>query len=345
MMTKILKINRRRPEVPKIRIAAEVLRKGGLVAFPTETVYGLGADALNAAAVRKIFEVKGRPFDNPLIVHIADRKEVCRLAKEIPDNARELMNEFWPGPLTLVLKKSEVVPDVTTGGLDTVAVRMPDNKIALAMIKEAGVAVAAPSANIFSKPSPTSAAHVAHDLYGKVDVIIDGGVARIGVESTVVDLTTTPPTLLRPGGISLEDLKKVLGRVVLHPVVRVEKTGITAKSPGMKYRHYAPDASVIVVEGRRRKVGRKMRQLVEEYKRKGKIVGVMATNRRCGYTADVVKFAGNDPAAVAKNLFKVFRKFDEEGVDVILAEGVGEKGLGLAIMNRLKKAAYKVVKA
>lgn len=339
-MTKILRISRRRPEVPKIRIAAEVLRKGGLVAFPTETVYGLGADALNRRAVRRVFKVKGRPADDPVIVHIADKKGIGRLAEEVPEEAEKLMERFWPGPLTLVLKKTRVVPKVTTGGLDTVAIRMPNNEIALSLIREAKTPVAAPSANLFGKPSPTSAGHVIHDLNGKVDVIIDGGRTRIGVESTVVDLTSSPPMLLRPGGVTVEELREVLGDVLLHPAVKGEKGSMFARSPGMKYRHYAPEAKVIVVEGRADKVREKIHELARKYEKSR--VGVITTDRKHTYDVDAV-FVGTEPREIARNLFKIFREFDER-VDVILAESISEKGLGLAVMNRLKKAAYKVVR-
>ena len=329
----------------KIKIAAEVLRRGGLVAFPTETVYGLGANALDSKAVKKIFEVKGRPTDNPLIVHVASKAEVYKLASEVPKEAEKLMNAFWPGPLTLILKKSEIVPNTTTGGLDTVAIRMPAHKIALTLIKESKVPVAAPSANLSGKPSPTSGEHVIRDLYGKIDVIIDAGETQIGLESTVLDLTVDPPTILRPGGITLEDLERLLGEVQVHPAVEGRKVKTTVKSPGMKYRHYAPNADVIVVEGNAEKVREKIRELTTKYKREGKKVGVMITDmkQRCG--ADVTKIVGNDFETIARNLFKTLRGFDEEDVDVIIAEGIESVGLGLAIMNRLKRASYKIIKA
>ncbi|MBU1204733.1 MAG: threonylcarbamoyl-AMP synthase [Nanoarchaeota archaeon] len=345
MKTKIIKINPKNIEISKIKAAARILRKGGLVAFPTETVYGLGADALNPKAVKKIFEAKGRPADNPLIVHIADKEEVYRLAKEVPEEAEKLMDKFWPGPLTLVLKKSKIVPDIITGGLDSVAIRMPANKIALALIKEAKVPVAAPSANLFSKPSPTSAEHVIQDLYGKIDVIIDSGETEIGVESTVLDLTTKPATLLRPGGITLEELERVLGKIKIHPIIKGKKVkNIIAKSPGMKYKHYSPNADVILVEGAYQEVKKRIQKLVYKHKKEGKNIGVMTANENHEYKADLIKFVGNDFNTIAKNLFKIFREFDKEKVDIIIAEGVSDKGLGLAIMNRLRKAAYEIIK-
>jgi len=346
MITKIIKLNEKKFRIDEIKIAVETIVKGGLVAFPTETVYGLGANVFNAKAIEKIYEVKGRPKDNPFIAHIADKKDVYRLASEIPEKAEGLMKKFWPGPLTLIFKKSKIVPDVTTAGLSTVAIRMPDNKIALALIRESKVPIAAPSANLAGKPSPTSAEHVIHDLYGKIEVIIDAGKTKIGVESTVLDITTDPPTLLRPGGVTLEELGSFLGKVKLHPIVKSEKKigKVIAKSPGMKYKHYAPEAELTVIKGKTIAVREKIQELANEYKTLGKRVGVMTTSKY-DYDADVVKFVGRDLKTIAKNLFKTFREFDKEKVDVIIAESVKTSGMGLAIMNRLKKASgYNIVK-
>ena len=326
----------------KLRIAAKLIREGKLVAFPTETVYGLGADALNERAVRRIFEAKGRPADNPLILHIAKFSQVYELAREVPEEAKVLVERFWPGPLTIVLPRKDVVPDVTTGGLDTVAIRMPANEIALKLIELSGKPIAAPSANISGKPSPTSAEHVADDFYGKIECIIDGGETRIGVESTVIDLTEHPPVLLRPGGLPLEEIEKVIGKVRIHPAVFGKKVD-TPKSPGMKYKHYAPNAEVIVVEGPREKVKGKITELVKELKERGKKVGVIGSE---SYNADEFFFLGSSVEEVAKNLFKALRYMDKAGVDVVIAEGVEERGLGLAVMNRPRKASgYKIVKA
>ncbi|ASJ17446.1 threonylcarbamoyl-AMP synthase [Thermococcus chitonophagus] len=325
----------------KLKVAARLIREGKLVAFPTETVYGLGADALNERAVKRIFEAKGRPADNPLIVHIADFSQVHELAREVPEEAEMLAKKFWPGPLTIVLPRREVVPKVTTGGLDTVAIRMPAHEIALKLIELSERPIAAPSANISGKPSPTSAEHVVDDFYGKIECIIDGGETRIGVESTVIDLTEWPPVLLRPGGLPLEEIEKVIGEVRIHPAVYGKKVDL-AKAPGMKYRHYAPNAEVIVIEGPREKVEEKIRELIAEFKRKGKRVGVIGSGR---YNADEFFFLGNTVEDVARNLFKALRHMDRAGVDVVLAEGVEEKGLGLAVMNRLRKAAgYRIVR-
>lgn len=323
----------------KIRIAARFILEGKLVAFPTETVYGLGADALNAEAVKRIFEAKGRPADNPLIVHIADFNDLKRLAMEIPEEAELLAEKFWPGPLTMVLPRREEVPDVTTGGLDTVAVRMPAHPIALALIR-ASTPIAAPSANISGKPSPTLAEHVIDDFYGKIEAIIDGGETKVGVESTVIDLTSERPTLLRPGGLPLEEIERVIGEVEIHPAVRGKLVDV-ARAPGMKYKHYSPNAQVMVVEGPRERVREKIAELVEEYRSRGLRVGVMATEE---YGADEFFHLGKTEEEVARNLFKALRELDKRGVDVIIAEGIEERGLGFAVMNRLRKAAgYRIV--
>ncbi|NJE10767.1 L-threonylcarbamoyladenylate synthase [Thermococcus sp. MAR1] len=322
-----------------IRIAARFILGGRLVAFPTETVYGLGADALNENAVRRIFEAKGRPADNPLIVHIAEFDDLKKLAEEVPREAKLLAERFWPGPLTMVLPKRGEVPYVTTGGLDTVAVRMPAHPIALALIK-ASTPIAAPSANISGKPSPTLAEHVIDDFYGRIECIIDGGETKIGVESTVIDLSSERPTLLRPGGLPLEEIEKVIGEVEIHPAVRGKLVDV-ARSPGMKYRHYSPSAQVIVVEGKRENVKGKIAELVEVYRSKGLRVGVMATEE---YEADEFFHLGKTEEEVARNLFRALRELDKRGVDVIIAEGIEERGLGFAVMNRLRKAAgYRIV--
>lgn len=326
----------------KINVAARLIREGELVAFPTETVYGLGGDALNRNAVLKIFKAKGRPADNPLIVHIARFETLHDLAREVPKEAELLAERFWPGPLTLVLPKAENVPKETTGGLDSVAVRMPSHEIALALIRASDRPIAAPSANISGKPSPTLAEHVIDDFYGRIACIIDGGETFIGVESTVIDLTGWPPVLLRPGGLPLEEIERAVGEVIIHPAVRGKEVDL-ARAPGMKYRHYSPSAAVIVVEGRRDRVHRKIKELVESFKGEGKRVGVMATGGI--YEADEYFDLGESEEDVARNLFKALRELDKRGVDIIIAEGIEERGLGLAVMNRLRKAAgYRVVK-
>ncbi len=342
--TLVLKVNARKPEMDKIRIAADTIRKGGIVAFPTETVYGLGADALNAEAVGKLFEAKKRPPDNPIIVHVASKKDVYRLARDIPKAAENSMAKFWPGPLTLVLKRSRLVPDITVVGLDTIAIRMPKNKVALVLLKESGTPIAAPSANLAGKPSPTNAQHVIEDLAGRIDIVLDAGPTKIGVESTVVNMTSSPPEILRPGGTPYERLREVLGKVKLHPLAKAEKKVRITKaiSPGMKHRHYAPEAEMIIVEGELEKVIGKVRELAEIYAAKGKRVGILATDESVfNYEADVVKSLGGreNPAMIAKKLFRLLRLLDKEKVDIIIAEGISLQGLGLAVMNRLRKAA------
>jgi len=349
--TVVLKVNSEEPETEKVRVAADIIKAGGLVAFPTETVYGLGADALNAEAVLALFAAKKRPLDNPPIVHVENVKDIYRLAQRVPPKAEVLMGKFWPGPLTLVFKRAAVVPEVTVAGLDTVAVRMPQHKVALALIKESGCPIAAPSANLAGKPSPTTAKHVFDDLSGRIDVILDGGPTRIGVESTVLDVSVDPPLLLRPGGTSLEALRKELGEVKLHPFViaETELAEQEARSPGMKHRHYSPKAQVILVEGFVPAIMNRVKVLTSAYWLEGKRVGVLATDETAwAYEADVVKSLGSrrNVDAMAANLFRLLREFDAEVVDVIIAEGVPMEGLGLAVMNRLRKASgYCIVKA
>ncbi len=339
------------PDSAIIRKAAEIIRNGGLVAFPTETVYGLGADALNAEAVSALFEAKRRPLDNPPIVHVSKRVTVERLVKTIPSKANVLMERFWPGPLTLIFKRSTAVPDVTVAGLDTIAIRMPRHNVALALIEKCGCPIAAPSANLAGKPSPTTVSHVVADLGGRIDAVLDAGSTEVGVESTVLDLTVDPPEVLRPGGTPYEALVEVLGQVELNPAavadsaLPVEK----ARSPGIKHKHYSPNAEVIVVEGELMAVVDKINGLAARYKEESKKLGVLCTDETVGSYAGVcvLKSLGSreDLASVARSLFRLLREFDEEGVDVIIAEGVSSEGLGLAVMNRLRKAAgYKIIK-
>jgi L-threonylcarbamoyladenylate synthase len=349
--TLMLKVDAQQPELEPIQKAAEIIKRGGLVAFPTETVYGLGADALNADAVLRLFEAKRRPLDNPPIVHVADKADVAPLVIGVPKKARLLIDKFWPGPLTLVLKHSMAVPKVTTAGLDTVAIRMPIHPVAAALIKACGCPIAAPSANLAGKPSPTTAAHVYEDLNGRIDAILDGGATDIGVESTVVDLSADPPMLLRPGGLPFEALIKVLPDLVLHPFVEAEAeiSAEKVRSPGMKHKHYAPKASVILVEGSLEAVVSKVKELAQTYCSEGKKVGVLATDETQGkYKATVVQSLGtrSNVATIASNLFRLLREVDAVGVDVIISESVPPEGLGLAVMNRLRKASgYHIVKA
>lgn len=349
--TLVLKVNFERPEFDKIKLAANLIRRGGLVAFPTETVYGLGADAFNPKAVLSLFKAKKRPLDNPPIVHVADSNDVYQLAEEIPPLAHRLMKHFWPGPLTLILYRSDLVPDVTVAGLDTVAVRMPRHKVALALVRESGFPIAAPSANLAGKPSPTSAEHVLADLDGRVDAVLDAGPTIVGVESTVLDITADPPEILRPGGTSYELLKNYLGKVKLSPIVVTEKPLLLEKfrSPGLKHKHYAPDAEMVVVEGILPAVVAKVNELARFYKLRGCRVGILCFDETIPeHKTDVVKSLGSraDLATVASNLFRLLREFDAAKVDIIIAEAVSVEGLGLAVMNRLRKASgYKIIRA
>ncbi len=329
--------------------AAAVIRGGGLVAFPTETVYGLGANGLDEDAVARIFVTKGRPQDNPLILHVAAPEEVRPLLKEVPAEAERLMARFWPGPLTLVLPRSPLVPDAVTGGLDTVAVRLPDHLVARAVIRAAGVPIAAPSANLSGRPSPTSAEHVLADLGGRVEMVIDGGPTVVGVESTVLDLTVDPPVILRPGGVTREQLEEFLGAVAGPETPKVGAAIEGPRSPGMKYTHYSPSAPLLLFLGPPDLVARSINERAAAEGREGRRVGLLTVNQQLGAyqggPADLLVSLGpkGDGRAAATNLFRCLRAFDLQGVDIILAEGVDEAGIGLAVMNRLRKAASKVI--
>lgn len=349
-MTKVVKIDRDNPDMNLIDEAATILLNGGLVAFPTETVYGIGANSLNPDAVAKIFIAKGRPQDNPLILHIAEFQDLFKYAKNVPNDALKLARQFWPGPLTMIFEKSDIVPPINTAGMNTVAIRMPSNKIAHALIKRAGVPVSAPSANLSGKPSPTDASHVISDLYGRVDMIIDGGRCDVGVESTVVDMTGEIPTILRPGGITKEMIMDVVGSVDVDPIVYKKPSfDVKPKAPGMKYKHYSPDAEVYIVKGNLGDVIKKIQELTEFQLNNGKKVGIMATEQTCEkYRNGEVLVVGSRerPETIAKNLFRCLREFDKKGVDVVYAEGFDYDEIGLAIMNRLEKAAgYKEINA
>lgn len=337
MKTEILEINPKRIDLAKIKIAAEEIKKGNLVAFPTETVYGLGADALNEKAVAKIFQAKGRPFIDPLITHIADIKELYKLSEQVSPVALKLAKVFWPGPLTLVLRKSKLVSDIITAGLDTVAIRMPEDNIALSLIREAKTPIVAPSANLFGRISPTTAQHVAEDLDGKIEMIIDGGKTKVGVESTVLDITISPVQVLRAGGISLEKLQEVIGQVKISKEL---EEGF--RSPGMLNSHYSPQARLILAEEKGEFQIEEVRRLTIEYKAQGFKVGIMAKeenkDKYRGFEVKVIG-KGSELNICATNLFSILRSFDKEGFEIIIAEGVEEQGLGLAIMERLRKAA------
>ena len=348
MQTLVITQDENRIDEQTIMQAGEIIRNGGLVAFPTETVYGLGGDGLNPDSSRKIYAAKGRPSDNPLIIHIYRMEDLEVLVKEIPESARKLAEAFWPGPLTMILPKADVVPKETTGGLDTVAVRMPSHKVALAFIKAAGGFVAAPSANLSGKPSPTLAKYVLEDMDGRIDMIIDGGDIAIGLESTIVDLTGDVPMILRPGYITLDMLKDVLGEVTMDPTLMDGDCKERPKAPGMRYRHYAPKGDMLIIEGEPEKVVVEINTLVKESHQKGYKTGVIATAENVEkYRADVVKVVGNrgDDTAIAASLYRILREFDDEEVDAIYSESFAADGIGQAIMNRLLKAAgHKYIK-
>lgn len=322
--------------------AGAILREGGLVAFPTETVYGLGANALDKDAAARIYNAKGRPSDNPLIVHIARREDMYRIAAEVPEKAKTLAEKFWPGPLTMIFKKKDCVPRTTTGGLDTVAVRMPDNEVALELIRQGGGFVAAPSANTSGRPSPTTASHVAEDMTGRIDMIIDGGSVGIGVESTIVDMSTEPPMILRPGYINQEMLREVIGEVVSDPALFTAGANEPPRAPGMKYRHYAPKADMLIVEGAPEKVIPRINQMVQEELQKGGTPAVIASEEtKDRYQNSIVRSMGSrkDELDISRHLYAVLREFDEQEVSRIFSESFDTPALGQAIMNRLVKAA------
>lgn len=342
METKINKIDRNQIDEELIQEAGVILKEGGLVAFPTETVYGLGANALDEEAAKKTYAAKGRPSDNPLIVHIADLEDLDEIVESVPQEAILLAQQFWPGPLTMIFQKSSIVPYGTTGGLETVAVRMPKDPIALKLILAAGGYVSAPSANTSGRPSPTDAKHVWNDLNGKIDMILDGGNVEIGLESTILDMTVTPPMILRPGAITEEMLEEVIGTISVDKSIMGEDTNSPPKAPGMKYRHYAPKANLMIVEGDLKEQIFAIRQIAYERSREGKQVGIIATEETVGfYTKGIIKNIGSreNEKTIARNLYRVLREFDEEDVSEIYSELFAVSGIGSAIMNRLEKAA------
>lgn len=350
MNTKLIKIeDTKQIKNEELAEAAQILRDGGLVAFPTETVYGLGANALDETAAKKIYAAKGRPSDNPLIAHISCLEELKPLVAYIPEAGRKLAEAYWPGPLTMVFPKSDIVPYGTTGGLDTVAVRMPSDPVANRLIKLAGVPVAAPSANTSGRPSPTTAQHVWQDMEGKIEMILDGGPVGIGVESTIVDVSGDVPTLLRPGAITMEMLRETVGRVEIDPAIQAPPSAdLRPKAPGMKYRHYAPHADLQLVEGETDRVVEAINALVRERLAESKMVGVICTDEtRARYPQGEVRSVGlrAKEETIAHNLFAVLREFDDLKVDCIYSESFSKDHLGQAIMNRLTKAAgYHILK-
>ena len=339
MQTKLWQLELTKDLPAQLKESAELIKQGEVVAFPTETVYGLGADGLNSEACKKIFAAKGRPADNPLILHIAKKEEIYALTSSLSANAQRLIETFWPGPMTLIVPKSQIIPQVVTAGLDTVAIRMPDHPIAKTLIALAGCPIAAPSANKSGKPSPTTAQDVLQDMEGIIAGIIDGGQCQIGVESTIVDTTVAVPTILRPGGITFEMLEAALGAVEIDPgLLRADQK---PKAPGMKYRHYAPKAEMYLVEGDDAASG--VVAFAQKALAAGKRLGVLAaaqTVQKLPPQANLVVHAwGNTKEELAEQLFLDLRRFDQEKVDIIIGEGTTEEGLGLAIMNRMRKSA------
>lgn len=340
METKLFDVTDLKCAKAQLAEAASLLRAGGLVAFPTETVYGLGADAMNPKAAEKIYAAKGRPSDNPLIVHIAEEEDLARLTDVVPDAAKKLMKAFWPGPLTMIFQKKGEVPDKTTGGLDTVAVRMPDHPVALALIRQSGCPIAAPSANLSGRPSPTKWEHVYQDLSGAIDVILQGEPCRVGIESTVLDMTGDVPMVLRPGILTPEQIGRVIGReVVLDPALLIhrprdvsEEAAPAPKAPGMKYKHYAPKAEMVILQGEHSRVKAEIKRMAEEKEKQGIKVGVIL------FDEDGFERAAHD-------FFSKLREMDENHVDLILAGALSDKdSVGFAVMNRMwKSAGYHVI--
>lgn len=351
MVTKIQKINPDNFKKEELQEACGILKNGGLVAFPTETVYGLGGDALNPLASSKIYKAKGRPSDNPLIVHIADIGDLYEIADNITRTGIKLAETFWPGPLTLVFKKKDKVPLSTTGGLGTVAVRMPADAIARELIRQSGVYIAAPSANISGRPSPTKAEHVIEDLDGRIDMVIDGGSTGIGIESSIIDVSGKEPVILRPGYITKDMARKAVGSISTDPAIesRIPADNITAKAPGMKYRHYAPKGEMVIVEGSTGRVIEKINILVSEKEKKGFKTAVIATDEtKDKYRCRIVRSIGSrkNEASIAAGLYDILREMDYLEAQYIYSESFDNDILGGAVMNRMMKAAaYHIVQA
>lgn len=334
MKTEIFKINS--PDDEKIKLVGKILREGGLAAIPTETVYGLAGNALDGSCARKIFAAKGRPSDNPLIVHISSLSQWDELVKEIPDSAKALAEAYWPGPLTIILPKSELIPDEVSGGLDTVAVRMPENEIARAIIESAGVPLAAPSANLSGKPSPTSASHVIDDMNGRIEAIVDSGDCNVGVESTVITLATSPARLLRPGKITPEMLADVLGEIEIDDAVFDKLLdGKEAASPGMKYKHYSPDAPVVLLKGSFDSFA----AYVNKNAKEGTVVLCFEGEEKEISVPCITYGKRNDPSSQAKHIFDALRRVDKMGAKQVFARFPENEGMGLAVFNRLLRAA------
>ena len=344
MKTIISKIDINNIDKEELKKQAKLLCEGNTVIFPTETVYGLGANALDEDAVIKIYEAKGRPSDNPLIVHICEKSEVYNLAKDISEKAELIMDEFWPGPITIILNKKDIVPYRTSGGLDTVAIRMPSHPIAREIIKQSGLPIAAPSANISGRPSPTKADHVYEEMNGRVSGIVLGDDCNYGLESTVLDMTGDIPMILRPGSITKEDLESIVGKVTIDPSLAKKEDNKKAKAPGMKYTHYSPDADVYIVSGQSNKVIDEINKLVHQNELKGLKTGVMCLSKnKDKYNGEVISL-GDSLEQVGSKLFDALREMDKRNIDIVYSEEFPNLGVGQAIMNRLlKSAGYKII--
>ena len=363
MLTKIIRLDPLNFSIKQLQEAIDLIRNDEIVAFPTETVYGLGGSAFSETAVRKIYEAKGRPSDNPMIVHISDLEMLSSIVKTIPENIRKLCERFWPGPLTILFEKSEKIPDIVTAGLNTVAVRMPSHPIALAFIKELGIPLAAPSANLSSRPSPTKAEHVFNDLQGKIPLIIDSGSCNVGVESTVIDVHKGHSVVLRPGGVNLEDLKGYLPKVEVFNNKNKELSDeFKPPTPGLKYRHYSPKAEIILIEGSIKFLEEKIVSLYFKYRTQKKRIGILHTHKdiqvpseilddpKCKIIylglleSDIYSYNSINADKIAEGLFSTLREVDNQKIDLVIVEGISDKKIGLAVMNRLRKAASKIIK-
>jgi L-threonylcarbamoyladenylate synthase len=341
--TRVVRVSRIKPERGHIREAARLIRSGELVAFPTETVYGLGANGLKESAIKKVFWAKNRPPDNPLILHIGYKKDIERYGRNISPAAKKLARAFWPGPLTVIVRKRKKIPKIVSGGLDTVALRMPASKIALSLIRRARSPIAAPSANVSGKPSPTAASHVYHDMHGKVALILDGGKTEIGIESTIVDCSVDPPVLLRPGRINLRQLERIIGNVE-NNLYNNQTQHQQPKSPGLKYRHYAPDANLVLVEGHPKAMKETIDALIRQYRTQYRCIGILAFYPGHNYNirkTETLVNLGLHADRASRKFFETLRFFDEQSCDVIIAESFPAQDH--AISNRLRKAASEII--
>ena len=342
MPAEVVKMNASSPDHEALLRAGRILKEGGLVAFPTETVYGLGGDALNPLSSKKIYAAKGRPSDNPLIVHIADIRDLPKIAAEVPEKAMEMAERFWPGPLTMIFPKKDIVPEETTGGLSSVAVRFPSDPIAQELIRCSGGFIAAPSANTSGRPSPTTAGHVIDDLGETIDMIIDGGPVGIGLESTIIDFSGDTPVILRPGYVTCAMAGELIPGITIDPGLLKADASVRPKAPGMKYRHYAPKAELTIIKGSTEEAAALIRQKTHESIASGKKTGILCTEETaCLYPEGIVRSVGSrtDEESIAKHLYEALRAFDDDGAEVIWSESFESDGLGQAIMNRLVKAA------